>query len=204
MSVKFANNASSTLMQSITAGQTNIQVVNPVPFPTVTSPDWFYATISAGGVSEIIKVTNTNIQTFTCVRGADGTIAQSFPAGASVELRMTRASLQDLQNVPLTKTITVEAPGAAENIGFFYTPVAITLSSVTTSVIGTEPSIDWMLMYGASRMSVGLPAASGRVTSSSTAQIDTQVPAGSFLWVTTNGMSGNPLEFQLTVRYSAD
>ncbi len=96
MAVLFTNQASSSLAQPIAATDT---VLNVLPgtgalFPEPVTPDVFYLTIfDANSNIEIVEVTARNIDTFTVVRGQDGTSAQAFGVGAEVELRVTAAGL---------------------------------------------------------------------------------------------------------------
>ena len=86
MSVKFSNNAVTTLSASISAGATSFTVASASPFPTLASGDWTYVSLT----SEVVKVTAISGTTFTC----DATSA-AHASGESVELRMTAELLND-------------------------------------------------------------------------------------------------------------
>ena len=96
MAVKFANLASSTLASSLSSTATAISVTSSSSFPALGSGDHFYASIGEGTGSEIVKVTGVSSNTFTVVRGQDGTTAQSFSAGVVIALRVVAAALDDL------------------------------------------------------------------------------------------------------------
>lgn len=100
MPVLYANRASSTLAAGITNSATSLSVAagHGARFPAITAPDYFYATLddSAGNV-EIVRVTARSTDTFTIVRGQDGTSGLAFSAGATIELRVVKAMLDDFK-----------------------------------------------------------------------------------------------------------
>jgi len=96
MAVKFANLASSTLASSLSNTATSISVTSSSSFPTLGSGDYFYASIGEGTGSEIVKVTGVSSNTFTVVRGQDGTSAQNWSSGSAVALRVVAAALDDI------------------------------------------------------------------------------------------------------------
>jgi hypothetical protein len=105
MGVLYANNASTSLASAITNSATSLSVAagNGALFPTISGSDYFYVTVSSSsGAAEIVKVTATGGDTFTVVRGQDGTAAQTFSAGDAVELRLTKAVLDALKTDALT------------------------------------------------------------------------------------------------------
>ena len=97
--MSFANNAATTLASSITnvATSLTVQTGTGALFPTLTGSQYFYCTLENGsGTSrEIIKVTARSTDTFTIVRGQDGTTGTAFSINDKVELRLVRANLQD-------------------------------------------------------------------------------------------------------------
>ncbi len=99
MSVKFSNNASTTLNGAISSSATSIVVDDVSEFPTLTGADYTYLTLAdaIGSKIEIIKVTNINSgsKTLTVVRAQDNTSALAFDSGDICELRMTAALLND-------------------------------------------------------------------------------------------------------------
>lgn len=65
-------------------------------FPTLSTNEYFYATISPiSGASEIVKVTARSGDSLTVVRAQEGTSALSFSAGSRIELRVTAGSVED-------------------------------------------------------------------------------------------------------------
>ena len=87
MSVKFSNNAVTTLSAGISAGATSFTVASASLFPTLASGDWTYVSLT----SEVVKVTAISGTTFTC----DAT-SNAHASGESVELRMTAEILNDV------------------------------------------------------------------------------------------------------------
>lgn len=99
MAVLFTNNATTTLSAPISSTtQTSITVASGTGslFPAITSPDFFYATLSnSSNQLEIVKVTARSSDTFTIVRGQEGTTARTYAAGDKIELRVTAAALDN-------------------------------------------------------------------------------------------------------------
>lgn len=100
MAVLYANNATTTLAASITGAATSFSVASGkgALFPTISGSDYFYVTLAnTAGTIEIVKVTARVTDTFTVTRGQDGTAAVSWAAGDKVDLRITKAVLDDLK-----------------------------------------------------------------------------------------------------------
>ena len=96
----FTNNAATTLASSISSTATSLTVASGTGslFPNPTGTQYFYCTLQAttGSTIEIIKVTARSSDTFTIIRGQDGTGGSSFTAGDKVELRIVAATMNDL------------------------------------------------------------------------------------------------------------
>ena len=100
MAVLYTNNASTALAAGINNSVTSLSVSSGTGalFPNPSNPDIFYATLTdSSGNVEIVRVTARSTDTFTVVRGQDGTSARSWSAGALVELRVTKAMLDDIK-----------------------------------------------------------------------------------------------------------
>ena len=93
-----ANNFYTTLATSITSSSTSISIASATGLPTITGSDYYRLTISQSGRREIFTVTARTGTTLTVTRGAEGTTAQAFTTGASIELRATAASIDDKQD----------------------------------------------------------------------------------------------------------
>jgi len=154
MSVKFSNNAVTSLTDSPLAGATFFNVASASPFPTLASGDWTYVSLT----SEVVKVTAISGTTFTC----DATSA-AHASGESVELRMTAELLndfaEDTEALPLTGgTMTGTIAGfTSTGIDDNATSTKLTISDTTITGVGafTSTSID------ATKLSGALPAISG-------------------------------------------
>jgi len=102
MAILFANNCSSTLSVSITAGSGVIQVADSSTFPQPTGGDVIYITLEdpAGDIEIVRCSANDGAGTFTVDaggRGIDGTTAQAFNATETrVELRLVKTVLDAL------------------------------------------------------------------------------------------------------------
>lgn len=99
MPEKFANNASSTLASGITnvATACSVQSGEGALWPTLGTDEWCWTTITDGTTVEIVKVTARASDAFTIERGQQGTLAQAWSSGATVQLRLTRDTLTALQ-----------------------------------------------------------------------------------------------------------
>ena len=118
MTVKFTNNASTTVATGINTSATSLTVASASPFPQLAgADDYCYLTIqqATGTGREVVKATALSTNTFTIARAQDGTTAGTWSAGDIVELRMTAALLTDVIDAA-----TVE--GVKSN--FQYTPTA--------------------------------------------------------------------------------
>jgi len=109
-----------------------------------------------------------------------------------------------------SKSITIESPSAAENITLFYTPVGLTILSISTVLRGSStPTLDWTLEFDSNRNPASATeAVTGGSTASSTTVGDDitifnepAIPADSFVWLKTTGISGSIDSFHATIRY---
>lgn len=101
MSVLYTNNAYSTLAGAINSSVTTLTVATGegARFPAISSStDFFYVTVFNVSVSEIVKVTARSTDTLTIVRAQDGTTAQSFSSGDSVQLKVNKAMLDGIKS----------------------------------------------------------------------------------------------------------
>src|SRR5882672_7191147 len=115
MGRKYTDNALTTLAGAINAGSTTLTVATGKGgnFPAVVghgapgaTPDYFVITMeNAGGAREKIRVENRaggsdvlGSAGFPLVRGYDGTVAQAWNPGDSVDLRLDRSGEQDIED----------------------------------------------------------------------------------------------------------
>lgn len=103
----FTNNAATTLASGINNTDVSLTVATGTGalFPNPTAGQYFYCTLANNaGTVEIVKVTARSTDTFTIVRGQDGTTAVSWNTGDKVELRLVRASLNNFGQLDSTNT----------------------------------------------------------------------------------------------------
>ncbi len=111
---------------------------------------------------------------------------------------------------PGPRNLHVEAPDDGEDVSFFKTDVAITLSELNVVVVGdTSPSVTWTMLHDTSRSASGTTIKVGTATNETvgdtfTTFADATVPADSFIWLETSGQSGNVDEMSVTMFYTED
>jgi hypothetical protein len=139
MPVLYTNNAVSALSASITNTATSFSVTagHGGRFPAISGGDYFYATLvdSAGNI-EIVQVTARATDTFTVVRGQDGTTGRAYSAGDRVDLRITKLMLDDFKTDTRAALTSLNVTTA---LGF--TPYNATNPSGYTSNTGTVTSV---------------------------------------------------------------
>jgi len=97
MTIKFANNVSTSIPAGISASQVSFSVNSTSGFPTLTTGDYFYATLfNQTGSIEIVKVTDVAGIVVTCVRGQDGTVPLAWIGSTQFEVRVTAQVLREL------------------------------------------------------------------------------------------------------------
>lgn len=187
MVMKFANNATSTLASGINNSVTSLSVASGqgALFPTLGGGDYFYCTLSnVGGTIEIIKVTARSTDTFTIVRGQDGTSAASWLSGDRVELRLVAASLNDIPKLDEANTFTQAQT--------FNTALGVA-SGGTGSATLTANNV--LLGNGTSALQVVAPGTSGNVLTSNGTTWSSSAPAlalsGNNTWTGTQTFNGS-------------
>lgn len=98
MGLKLSNNALSRLAAGISNTATTINLVagDGALFPSLSSGEWFPATLFSNGGVEIVKVTGRSADALTVVRGQEGTNAIPFLANDHIEVRLTAAALSEM------------------------------------------------------------------------------------------------------------
>lgn len=103
MEIKFANNASTLLLDNILEGTTLLNVLPDTAdlFPELHDPaDYFKITLvnPGDGSYEIMHVTKVEGDQFTVERGKENTLAKAFPQNSIVENRLTAGSIERILN----------------------------------------------------------------------------------------------------------
>lgn len=129
----YANNASAVLASSITDSSTTITVSSGQGafFPTISGGNWAYITlVDTSGNSEIVKCTAHTVasDSFTCTRAQESTTARSFSAGDLFELRVTKATLDELRDVAHQTSGTIDGVVVGGT-----TPAAGTFTTLTST-----------------------------------------------------------------------
>ena len=104
MGVKFVNNFATTISAAINSSVTTIPIVSAAGFPTLVGSDYSYCTLYKESplTLEIVKVTAVSGTNLTVVRAQESTTAAAFPLGASFELRITAAGLNEVSNAAIS------------------------------------------------------------------------------------------------------
>jgi len=193
MAMKFTNNATSTLASGINNSVTSLSVASGqgALFPTLGGSDYFYCTIAnTAGTVEIVKVTARSTDTFTIVRGQDGTTAATWLSGDRVELRLVAASLNDIPKLDEANTFTT-APT-------FSTALAVA-SGGTGAASFTANNV--LLGNGTSALQVVAPGTSGNVLTSNGTTWSSSTPAAGVslsaanTWTATQTFNGTSSTF---------
>lgn len=108
MPILFKNNATALLAASISTSATTIVISAGLgaSFPSPVGGSYFYATLfDSVGNYEIVKVTAKNVDSFTVLRGQDGTSALAFNAGDGFAMRTNAAVFENLVQLDGNQTI---------------------------------------------------------------------------------------------------
>lgn len=114
-------------------------------------------------------------------------------------------------NEQQTRTLTVEVPSSSENISFFYTDKAITITKAAYAVRGSSPSVTIDVHHSTDRSS-GSPnelfgtnvAVTSTTGTTNTTFNDATIPAGSYVWLITSATSGTNAELTITLTFTED
>ena len=105
--------------------------------------------------------------------------------------------------------LTLSYPLAADKLPLLYAASALTIAEVRALVGGTTPSVSFSIRYGpdfsAAGTSIRLAGMSATSTSSgdSWSSFDNAVvPAGSWLWIVVEAVSGTALSLHVSLRFS--
>lgn len=132
--VRFTNFASSLLAVGVNSSATTLAVTGGqgARFPVLTAGQYFYVTLEDASLNrEIVKVTARATDSFTVVRGQDGTTARAWLAGDSVALRFNAAAIDDLF-ASAVDTTSAQSVGGVKT----FTDVTNLLAERETRVLG--------------------------------------------------------------------
>ena len=111
-----------------------------------------------------------------------------------------------------SKGIIIENPTSSEDLSYFFTDVAITVSKLLAVLVGSAtPSVTWTIRFAASREDAGTEVVTGgTVTTSTTTGSDVTtfdnaaIPANSHVWVETTAKSGTVDSININLFYNED
>lgn len=183
MPAKFSNNASSSLVGSISSGSTALSVVpgDGSKFPLLAAGEWFVASlvklVAGAPVVEIVKVTARAADVLTIVRAQEGTAAQSFSAGDKIDLRLTAASLSGFAQVDSPKfTGAPEAPTPAAGdsskriVNTEFLAGASVASAGSAAILQTARSINGVPFDGSQNITIADATKEPAITAGSASQ----------------------------------
>ena len=120
----FANNAATTLAAPLSNLSDTILLTDSSAFPDPGQYEFFSITVELGDLREIIYCDGKVGNSLTIlVRGAEGTSASSFPAGAKAENRITRETISRNTRsfIPLSTVDTLLPPSTEYGDSFVFT-----------------------------------------------------------------------------------
>jgi hypothetical protein len=102
----FSNNATTSLAADLTDSATTLTVASSSAFATLSAGDWEMVTLAAGDALEIVKVTARDGDEWTVERAQEGTTAQAWDTGDTVQARLTAGSAAGfVQTAGISKAI---------------------------------------------------------------------------------------------------
>jgi hypothetical protein len=115
----YSNLASAALASGISSGATSLTVATGegAEFPSISGSDYFWAVLSEGSTTEIVKVTARSSDTLTIVRAQQGTSASAFTTAATVSQRLTKSTLEALRDLT-AGFFNISGPTAARTYTF--------------------------------------------------------------------------------------
>lgn len=117
----YANNAKTTLASPIGMADVNVYVTDGSKFPSPGENEYFLITIEIDNQIEICQVTSRVGNTLVLSgRGKESSSSYTFPAGARVECRVTKETLERLSKafIPLASVDYLIAPKDSYNDGY--------------------------------------------------------------------------------------
>jgi hypothetical protein len=105
--------------------------------------------------------------------------------------------------------ITLSYPLAGDKLPLLHAASALTIAEVRALVAGTTPSVSFSIRYGPDFSAAGTSIRLAALNSTSTSSGDSWssfdnavVPAGSWLWIVVDAVSGTALSLHVSLRFS--
>jgi len=116
MSAQLYNNVTDQLAAALGSADTEIPVVDGSKFTNPAGGDYFpLYIIASNGAHEIVHVTAVSGSTLTALRAQEGTDPLIFAGNEVVQIRPTRQSLRELEQLATTSTGTQTVAGALDS-----------------------------------------------------------------------------------------
>jgi hypothetical protein len=96
------------------------------------------------------------------------------------------------------KAVSIVSPTSSEKVALFYTTSALTISRISSVVMGSStPSATFSIRFGADFSQAGTEVVTGGITTTNTTTgqattsfSNASIPANSWVWLTTSALSG--------------
>lgn len=164
------------------------------------------------------KINNDAVTNAKLANMAQATIkGRADAAGTGDPVDLTAAQVRTILNVEdgsqpkptLSKTMTLDAPTASDDITIFRTDVAITVQEVIAVSTGTTPSTTYQLKHSTDRSAAGnnlttSGTASGTGAGNTASLSDATIPADSWIWFESTAASGTDVVLTVDIRYTED
>jgi hypothetical protein len=151
MAQKFANAARGLLASGINDSTTTIEIASGGSlFPVANTTDWFNAVLQDETGIEIVRV-NTHTSgsnTFTVVRGQEGTTARSFALGSVFGQRVTAGDMEG-------RVVATNGTASGLTLNDGYTEEIFAVTGTTPALSPTNGSIQTWELTGASTPTAG-------------------------------------------------
>ena len=161
--------------------------------------------------------TNHSPATFLAISLADdGSGNLTTPGNLNITGDMTATGNLNAQGVPvsrnLIKSVSIENPTDSEDITLFFVDEAITISQLTSVLVGSDtPSVTWTLRHDPDRSAAGTEVITDGTTTTSTSTgtqttsfDDETIPANSWVWLETTDQSGTVGLLNISIEYHED
>lgn len=203
--IKYSNNARSSLSVGITSGDTSLPLINSVGFPSIIATgDHFYVTLDNGVAIEIVKVTGVSGNTLTgCTRGQEGTTAQTFASGTPVENRLTAGNITNFTRFQdrlfnVSSIEVVEAPSATDANSLVCASTDPTGAPILVVAAGSKwRLVNYPDVIRTGTVGSGSTSTSMQITSASSIFIDTTAKV--YIIQFTSGANSGRLRFLTTI-----
>lgn len=111
------------------------------------------------------------------------------------------------ETTDFSKSISITAPTASENITLFFTEEEVTIQDINDVIRGAGASVSWNIAFGPNRTVASttvflVDRITSSPTGSSTSSFDNAlIPANSWLWLTTSATAGTIEDINITIKY---